>query len=170
MKIIRKIAVLGSAVGLMLVADMVAYMASLPHELRLVSEAEAVAGRQRRTRRRGLAVGYAAGSAADGDYYDEDSHDASQDAAVAQQQAATAQQQAAVAQQQAAVAQQQAAVAQYPAQPAAPVTAPAAAPISMVASLPQGCVSAGEVFQCGSTYYRPFMSGNQIVYGVVPGP
>ena len=37
----------------------------------------------------------------------------------------------------------------------------------MVASLPQGCVSAGQVFQCGNVYYKPYMSGNQIVYGVV---
>jgi hypothetical protein len=40
----------------------------------------------------------------------------------------------------------------------------------MVASLPQGCVSAGDVFQCGNVYYKPYMSGSQIVYGVVPGP
>jgi len=40
----------------------------------------------------------------------------------------------------------------------------------MVASLPAGCVSAGEVFQCGNVYYKPYMSGSQIVYGVVPGP
>jgi hypothetical protein len=78
-------------------------------------------------------------------------------AAASQQQAAAAQQEAAAAQQQAAAAQQQAA-------------APAPAPTAMVASLPEGCVSAGSVFQCGNVYYKPYMSGNQIVYGVVPGP
>ncbi len=46
----------------------------------------------------------------------------------------------------------------------------APAPTAMVASLPAGCVSAGAVFQCGNVYYKPYMSGSQIVYGVVPGP
>ena len=68
---------------------------------------------------------------------------------------ATQQQQAATAQQQSATAQQQTA---------------APAPTAMVASLPAGCVSAGAVFQCGNVYYKPYMSGSQIVYGVVPGP
>ena len=69
--------------------------------------------------------------------------------------------QSATAAQQSATAQQQAAAAQQPAAPA---------PTAMVASLPEGCVSAGSVFQCGNVYYKPYMSGNQIVYGVVPGP
>jgi len=71
---------------------------------------------------------------------------------------------ASASQQQAAAAQQQAPAAQQ--QPAAAAPAPTA----MVASLPAGCVSAGAVFQCGNVYYKPYMSGNQIVYGVVPGP
>ncbi len=53
-------------------------------------------------------------------------------------------------------------------QAAAP--APAPAPTAMVASLPAGCVTAGQVFQCGNVYYKAYMSGSQIVYGVVPGP
>lgn len=44
------------------------------------------------------------------------------------------------------------------------------APTAMVASSPAGYVSSGEVFECGNVYYRPYMSGSQIVYGVVPGP
>jgi hypothetical protein len=48
--------------------------------------------------------------------------------------------------------------------------APAPAPTALVASLPAGCVADGAVFQCGNVYYKAYMSGNQIVYGVVLGP
>ncbi len=115
--------------------------------LGLVPEAEAVAGVRRRTARR-TAVVVGSASAAEVSA-------ANAQTAAAQQQAADANAQAAAAQQQAAAAQQQAA---------------APAPTAMVASLPQGCVSAGELFQCGNVYYKPYMSGNQIVYGVVPAP
>ena len=64
--------------------------------------------------------------------------------------------------------QQQAAAA--PAAPAPAAAAPAPAPTAMVASLPAGCVSAGAVFQCGNVFYKAYMSGSAIVYGVVPGP
>jgi len=56
---------------------------------------------------------------------------------------------------------------------AAPAAAPVATspgPTAMVASLPAGCAASGEVFKCGTVYYKPFMSGGMIVYGVVPGP
>ena len=120
--------------------------------LNLVPEAEAIAGVRRRTARRtAVVVGSSTAAAA-----------SASTAATQQQQAATAQQQSATAAQQSATAQQQSATAQQ--QAAAP------APTAMVASLPQGCVSAGELFQCGNVYYKPYMSGNQIVYGVVPGP
>ena len=120
--------------------------------LGLVQESEAIAGVRRRTARRTAVV---VGSAS-----------ASQTAA-AQQQTAAAQQQAAAAEQEAAQAN---AEAEAYKQQAAAAQAAAPAPTAMVASLPQGCVSAGAVFQCGNVYYKPFMSGNQIVYGVVPGP
>lgn len=115
--------------------------------LGLVPDAEAVAGVRRRTARRtAVVVGSTSAAAVSS---------ANAQAAAAQQQAATADAQATAAQQQAAAAQQQAA---------------APAPTAMVASLPDGCVSAGAVFQCGNVYYKPYMSGNQVVYGVVPGP
>jgi hypothetical protein len=120
--------------------------------LNLVPEAEAIAGVRRRTARRtAVVVGSSTAAAA-----------SASTAATQQQQAATAQQQSATAAQQSATAQQQSATAQQ--QAAAP------APTAMVASLPAGCVSAGQLFQCGDVYYKPYMSGNQIVYGVVPGP
>lgn len=120
--------------------------------LGLISEADAIAGVRRRTARRtAVVVGGSTAAAA-----------SASAAATQQQQAATAQQQAATAEQQSATAAQQSATAQQ--QAAAP------APTAMVASLPQGCVSAGDVFQCGNVYYKPYMSGNQIVYGVVPPP
>jgi multidrug efflux pump subunit AcrA (membrane-fusion protein) len=120
----------------------------------LVPEAEAIAGVRRRTARRtAVVVGSASAAQVSA---------ANANAAASQQQAAAAQQEAADANAQAAAAQQQAAAAQQ--QAAAP------APTAMVASLPSGCVSAGALFQCGNVYYKPYMSGNQIVYGVVPGP
>jgi len=115
--------------------------------LSVVPEAEAIAGVRRRTARRtAVVVGSASAAQVSA---------ANANAAASQQQAAAAQQEAAEANAQAAAAQQQAA---------------ASAPTAMVASLPQGCVSAGELFQCGNVYYKPYMSGNQIVYGVVQGP
>ncbi len=115
--------------------------------LGLVPEAEAILGVRRRTARRtAVVVGSSSAAAASS---------ANAQAAAAQQQTAAAQQQTAEAQQQTAAAQQQAA---------------APAPTAMVASLPAGCVSDGAVFKCGNVYYKPYMSGSQIVYGVVPGP
>lgn len=139
----KTIAIIGVVVGfaLLFLFDVIS--------LGVVSEAEAIAGVRRRTARRtAVIVGGSTAAAA-----------SASASATQQQQATTAQQQAATAEQQSATAQQQAAAAT-----AAP------APTAMVASLPAGCVSAGEVFQCGNVYYKPYMSGNQVVYGVVPGP
>jgi cysteine synthase len=108
--------------------------------LGVVPDAEAIAGVRRRTARRTAVI---VGS--------------STAAAASASSAATAQQQSATAQQQSATAQQQAAAA-------------APAPTAMVASLPAGCVADGQVFQCGNVYYKAYMSGSTIVYGVVPGP
>jgi len=129
--------------------------------LGLVPEADAIAGVRRRTARRtAVVVGSSTAAAA-----------SASAAATQQQQAATAQQQAATAQQQSATAQQQSATAQQQTTAAQQQTAaPAPAPTAMVASLPAGCVSDGAVFKCGNVYYKPYMSGNQIVYGVVSGP
>lgn len=144
------IAIIGVAAGfaLLFLFDVIS--------LGVVPEAEAIAGVRRRTARRtAVIVGSSTAAASSASA----SAAQQQQAATAQQQAATAEQQSATAQQQSATAQQQAAAA-----PAAP------APTAMVASLPAGCVSAGEVFQCGNVYYKPYMSGGQVVYGVVPGP
>jgi hypothetical protein len=128
--------------------------------LGLIQESEAIAGVRRRTARRtAVVVGSSSAAAASA---------SQQQAAAAQQQAAAAEQEAAQANAEAEAYKQQAATAQQ--QAAAAQTAAAPAPTAMVASLPAGCVSAGSLFQCGNTYYKPYMSGNQIVYGVVPGP
>ena len=120
-----------------------------------VSQAEAIAGVRRRTARRtAVVVGGSTAAAASASA----SATQQQQAATAQQQSATAQQQSATAQQQSATAQQQQAAAAAP------------APTAMVASLPSGCVSDGAVFKCGDVYYKAYMSGSTIVYGVVPGP
>ena len=114
--------------------------------LGFVPEADAIAGVRRRTARRtAVVVGSSSAAAVSS---------ANAQTAAAQQEAATANANAAAAQQQAAAA----------------TAAAAPAPTAMVASLPAGCVSAGAVFQCGNVYYKAYMSGSQIVYGVVPGP
>ena len=117
--------------------------------LGLVPEAEAIAGVRRRTARR-TAVVVGSASAAQ-------VSSANAQAAAAQQEAAEANANAAAAQQQAAAAQQQAA-------------APAPAPTPMITALPAGCVNTGEVYQCGSVYYKPYLQGTTVVYAQVTGP
>ncbi len=149
MKIFIRILGVAAILALLFVFDVIS--------LGFVPEAEAIAGVRRRTARRtAVIVGSSSAAAASS---------ANSQAAAAQQQTAEAQQQTAEAQQQTAAAQQQAAAAA-----AVPAPAPAPAPTAMVASLPAGCVTDGAVFQCGNIYYKAYMSGNQIVYGVVPGP
>jgi biotin carboxyl carrier protein len=70
----------------------------------------------------------------------------------------------------AASSQQAAAANQAAAAATAAAAAPTPAPTPMVASLPAGCVSAGDVFQCGNVYYKPYLQGTQVVYAAVPGP
>src|SRR5688500_12457808 len=117
MKTMRKMTVVGTALVLMLIAD----VPLLP--VQLVPEAHAILG----VRRRSVAVGYAAGSAT------ATAAAQSQQSAAAQQQAATAQQQSATAQQQSATAQQQAAAAAAAGKPLPLGT--------VVAALPPGCTS-----------------------------
>jgi len=118
--------------------------ASTPTQgFQLVSEAHALWGRQRRTRRRGLAVGYAAGSASG--------------AAAASAAASAPQQQAAPAQPQKAA-------------PASPQQAGAGAlpEGTVVSKLPAGCTttqaSGVEYYHCGANYYRAAFQGNSLVY------
>lgn len=144
MKNLVKIIVLVGGLALVFLCDVMS--------LGLVPEAEAVLGVRRRTARR-TAVVVGSASAAE--------------VSAANASAAASQQQAAAAQQQAAAAQQQPA----PQQQAAPQQAAGgAAPSAMVASLPNGCVADGAVFKCGNVYYKAYMAGNNIVYGVVSGP
>jgi hypothetical protein len=113
-------------------------------DLQFMSEAEAVMGRQRRTRRRGLAVGFAAGSASG--------------AAVASAATATA----------------APAPAPAPAPVAAPAPAaqPAGAPAigTIVNTLPAGCVTTTkggvQYFNCNNVFYRAAFQGSNLVYVV----
>ena len=155
MKKILKIAVVATALALMLLPD-VAY---------------AQAGRMHRATRRRTAVvvgttATAAGAA--------QAAGAQQQAAAAQQQSAASQQQAAAAQQQAATAEKEAAAAKQEAaaakQQAAAVTA-TAGPLplgTVVPTLPAGCVSTPvggvEYYYCGGNFYRAVFQGTQLVY------
>ncbi len=152
MKNLTKIVILGICIVLMLLLDL--------SFLRLVDEAEAIAGVRRRTARRTAVVvgGTAAATASAA------TASANQQAAYSQQQAAAAQQEAAAAQQEAAAYKQQAAAAQAAAAPAA-----GAMPIgTVVTTLPAGCTpvtSGGVEYQsCGSNYFRAAFQGSQLVY------
>ena len=49
-------------------------------------------------------------------------------------------------------------------------TPPPAQPVpatGMIATLPGNCVAAGDLFQCGGAYYKPYMQGSTIVYARV---
>ena len=143
MKALIKTAILG--IGLAFLATGNVTVVETPDgsaiRVELMSEAEAVMGRQRRTRRRGLAVGYAAGSASGAA-------------------AATAATTAAPA-----PAPEPAPTAAAPAQPAG------AQPIgSIVTTLPAGCtaltMSGVQYSNCGGVYYRAAFQGSNLVYVV----
>ena len=160
MKPIFKIAVVATALLLMLMADIPFLLErAIPPLLerdvpllieQLVPEAHAILGVRRRTRRRTAVV---VGSAA-----------AAQTAA-AQQQTAAAQQQAAAAEQEAAAAKQQAAAATPPAPAASGKPLPLG---TVVSALPAGCtptpVGGVEYYYCGGNFYRAVFQGNQLVY------
>ena len=160
MKTVLKIAMIAAALGSMLVAD----IPILP--VQLVSDADAILGVRRRTRRRtAVVVGTTAHAAG-----------VAQGTVAAQQQAAAAKQQAAAAP-----------AAPAPAAPAAPAPAAAAAPApgappapapsaagtvlpmgTVVAMLPAGCVTTPvggvEYYYCGGNFYRAAFQGSSLVY------
>ena len=154
MKTILKFAVIATSLVLMLVADVpLLPVRLLTVQLELVPEADAIMGRQRRTRRRGVAVGYTAGKAS-----------ASQQ--TSQQQTTNEQQQSATVQEQSATPQQQAAPA-----PTAPPPAATGKPLplgTVVNALPAGCVPTPvggvEYYYCGGNFYRAAFQGNKLVY------
>jgi predicted lipid-binding transport protein (Tim44 family) len=160
MKTIPKIALVGSALVLMLIAD----IPILP--VQLVPDANAILGVRRRTAVVAGATVHAADEA-QMSASQQQAAAAQQQAAVSQQQAAAAKQEAATAEQQAAKAQQQAAAAALPAPP--PAAAGKPLPLgTVVSALPGGCTSTpvGGVnyYYCGGTFYRAVYQGNNLVY------
>ena len=184
MKAMLKIAMIAAALGSMLVAD----IPILP--VQLVSDADAILGVRRRTRRRtAVVVGTTAHAAG-----------VAQGTAAAQQKAAAAKQQAAAAPAAPAPAAPAApapaappapapaappapapAAPPAPAPAASPVPAPAASPApapaaagtvlpmgTVVAMLPAGCVSTPvggvEYYYCGGNFYRAMFQGSSLVY------
>lgn len=144
MKALIKTAILG--IGLAFLATGNVTVVETPDgsaiRVELMSEAEAVMGRQRRTRRRGVAVGFAAGSAS----------------GAAAASAATA----------AAAPAPAPAAAPAPAPAAQPAGAP---PIgSIVTTLPAGCVTTTrggvQYFNCNNVFYRAAFQGSNLVYVV----
>jgi hypothetical protein len=143
MKTLIKTAIVGIGLALLATVDVtvVEGPAGSAINVHFMSEAEAVAGRQRRTRRRGLAVGFAAGSA---------SGAAAASAAAAPAAAPTP------------------AAAPAPAPAAQPAGAP---PIgSIVTTLPAGCVTTTkggvQYFNCNNVFYRAAFQGSNLVYVV----
>jgi hypothetical protein len=157
MKVVFKLALLASMAAVVFMADLTIHPGSKQPgwkglvEVQWVAEAEAIFGRQRRTRRRGAAVGYAAGAST--------AH--AEDAA-----AASAEHYAAPAPQAAAPAPQAAAPA-----PQAAAPAPSSGPLpegTVVDSLPSGCTteSSGgvEYYHCGANTFRTAFQGSNLVY------
>ncbi len=152
MKTIYKIAVIATALFIMLIADVPFLLEQdipIPFKQdvqtlfeQLVPEAHAVMGVRRRTRRRTAVVVGSAASA----------------------QTAAAQQQPAAAQQQPAATQQQAAAQSTPTVPIGTV----------VQTLPGGCtavtVSGTSYSDCGGVFYKATFQGNNLVYVVVEKP
>lgn len=161
MKTIFKIAILSSAAILLFITDATFRPAWLPHGIQVISDAHAVAGRQRRTRRRGVAVGYSAGKS--------QSAAAEQESAAAEQEAAAAEKDKEAAEAEAAAAEKEAADAK--AQLAAAQAAPPAGALplgTVVSALPAGCtktvVGGVEYYSDGVNYYRAAFQGNDLVY------
>lgn len=136
MKIILKFALLASTAIVVFMLDMESKPTWQPQGFQLISEAHAVYGRQRRTRRRGVAVGYAAGSASG--------------AAAASAAPSTTQEQAAPA--------QPATAPESGAQPIGTVVSTLPAGCSPVD------VGGTEYQKCGPDYYRAAFQGNNLVY------
>ena len=134
MKIILKFALLASTAIVVFMLDMESKPTWQPQGFQLISEAHAVYGRQRRTRRRGVAVGYAAGSA---------SGAAAASAASSTTQAAPA---------------QPATAPESGAQPIGTVVSTLPAGCSPVD------VGGTEYQKCGPDYYRAAFQGNNLVY------
>lgn len=146
-KTLVKTAVIASGMALMATGNVAVVKSpgGLVINAQFMTEAEAVAGRQRRTRRRGLAVGYSAGAAS----------------GAAAATAATS-----------AAAAPAAAPAPAPAPAPVPVTQPVGAPPigSIATTLPAGCVTSPQggiqYFNCNGVYYRTAFQGNNLVYVV----
>ena len=162
MKITGKIATILFVLLLMCIADIP--IPDTPFfQVSIVSEAQAIYGVRRRTRRRTAVVSYSAGAATAAT-----AASASADAASSQQQAAAAQQQAAAAEQEAARAQQQLAASQ------ASQTGSGLPIGAVVEKLPGGCVpftmSNVQYQKCGNDFYRAAFQGNKLVYVVSEKP
>jgi hypothetical protein len=142
MKTIRKLAVLAPVAVLLFMADIPPEPSRVPLGIKLISDAHAIFGVRRRTRRRSLAFGYMAGSEA---AHAADASSASASSA-SQQPAQSA--------------------AAPPPKPAA--TGGALALGTVVSALPAGCAqtAAGgvEYYHCGANYYRAVFQGNNLVY------
>jgi len=154
MTTIRKLAV-PAAVAVLL------FMANIPSEpsrhvlgIQLIADANAIFGTRRRTRRRSLAIGYAAGSSAahaedaDSSSDDSDSDDSRSDDSASEDSKS---------QERAKISTPQPADADQPLALGAVVTA-----------LPSGCTQTAsggiEYYHCGPNYYRAVFQGNTLVY------
>ena len=147
LKTICKLAILSAVAVLLLMMDLTPEASPLAFEVQWISDAHAVAGRQRRTRRRGAAVGYSAGKAA----------------GAAEAEAAAASDTASASGQQTTTEQQQA--------PADQTAEPAdgALPLgTIVEELPEGCttkvIDDVEYYYDGTNHYRAAFQGNELVY------
>lgn len=144
MKTILKFGIMAFAATLMFIVDMPLPPPPSSLDIQMMSDSHAVAGRARRTRRRGVAVGYAAGKSS-----------------AEQQQTTTEPQQTATAQQQSATAPPP----EYGPLPLGTVVPQLPAGCT--------ALEAGDVqyYHCGENYFRAAFQGNNLVYVTAkPGP
>lgn len=160
MKIIYKSIIITSTLLLMLLADVPIFFDAF------VSDADAIYGVRRRTRRRTAVVVGTAATATTASAYQSQTAAAQQQAAAAEQEAAAAKQEAAAAKQEAEAAKQQAAAA-----PAAPPPSTSGKPLplgTVVSALPAGCtptpVGGVQYYYCGGNFFRAVFQGNTLVY------
>ena len=143
----RKLLIVSIVAGLAFVTDISFDSDGQFSGIEFVSEAKAIAGTHRRTRRRSVAVGYSAGEAS------------------AEQQQQSQQQAAQSAESPPAETTEQAAAAP------APAPAPVYGPLpegTIVSVLPDGCAPVTsnnvEYQHCGDNYFRTAFQGNNLVY------
>jgi len=169
MKVLRRLALSAAVATLLFVANIPPEPTQYPLGIQLISEANAIFGVRRRTRRRSLFFGYEAGRAsadADNGNGDNGNGDGSQQDSGSQNGSSSdssSTQKSSTSQKTTASKQTDSTSEHHPAK--TDKTLPLGA---VVTSLPSGCTTTTssdiEYYHCGPNYYRAVFQGNSLVY------